>query len=60
METTVKAITDGDKWVLDILTAPFGSPMLRDAHKEYFDLQTDFAEQYYPLAPLVYYHGYET
>lgn len=60
METTVKAITDGDKWVLDILTAPFGSPVKRDSHKEYFDIQTDFAEQYYPLAPLVYYHGYET
>lgn len=54
--SSIKAIGD---WTLDILAAPFGSPARKDAHGEYFDLQTDFAEQHYPLAPIVYYHGFE-
>lgn len=52
---TIKAIGD---WTLDILAAPFGSPARKDAHGEYFDAGTDFAEEHYPLAPAVYYHGF--
>lgn len=50
----IKAVGD---WSLDV-SVPFGGPSRKDAHGEWFDAQTDFAEQYHGLPPLVYYHGF--
>ena len=54
---TVKAIPDGNDWVLDILAVPFGGPDDRDDQGEWFDAQTNLHEDKYPLPPIVYHHG---
>jgi hypothetical protein len=51
------AIKVAGEWALDVLV-PFGSPARKDSHGEWFDMQTDFAADYYPLPPAVYHHGY--
>ena len=58
-EYTVKAITDGDEWELDVLGCPYGGPINgKDAQGEYFDAGTKFHEDKFGLPPAVYYHGY--
>lgn len=51
------AIKAVGQWTLDVRVA-FGSPARKDAHGEWFDDQTDFAEEHYPMPPAVYYHGH--
>ncbi|KPL90763.1 hypothetical protein [Herpetosiphon geysericola] len=46
-------------WTIRVLAAPFGHPAQKDSHGQYFDNQTDFADDVWPLPPFVYYHGYD-
>lgn len=56
---SIVAIKALDNYVLDVLAAPYGGPIAgRDAHGEFFSAQTKFHEDKYPLAPAVYYHGF--
>jgi len=55
----VKAIQEGDDWILDVRGIPFGSPQQVDSDGEYFDAQTVIHEDKYGLPPAVYYHGYD-
>ncbi len=54
---TVKAISEGDEWRLEILGVPFGSPQDLDSDGQYFDADTALHLDKYPTIPLVYYHG---
>lgn len=51
----IKAIGD---WELDVLGVPFGSPLQRDAHGQYFDASTDLHLESYPTPTVHYYHGF--
>jgi hypothetical protein len=54
----VKAIQDGDDWVLDVLGVPFGGPKNgRDSQGERFTPDTDLWLKRIPKRPVVYYHG---
>ena len=56
---TVKAVTTGDEWDLDVLGCPYGGPVNgKDAQGEYFDASTKFHEDKFGLPPAVYYHGF--
>ena len=58
-EYTVKAITDGDEWTLDVLGCPYGGPNGgKDAQGEFFAPDTQFHADKFGLPPAVYYHGY--
>lgn len=37
---------------------PFGNPMKRDAHREFFDQRTEFFDELLPRVPLSYYHNH--
>lgn len=56
---SVKAIETGDGWELEVLGCPWYGPNGgKDADGEYFDANTKFHEDKYPLPPVVYYHGF--
>jgi hypothetical protein len=54
----IKAVDVGGEWVLEALAAPFGSPVRKDGHGEYFTPRTRFREDMYGLPPTVFYHGF--
>lgn len=56
---TVYAIKSTGAWTIRVLAAPFGSPTQKDTHRQYFDADTDFADDVWPLPPFLYYHGYD-
>jgi HK97 family phage major capsid protein len=56
--TVIKAVMDGDDWVLDVLVAPFGSPWRRDGQGEWFSPRTNTRPEWYPSPPVIYYHGF--
>lgn len=55
----VKAVQDGEDWILEVLGNPFGNANTKDAHGEYFSEATDFHFDIYPPPPIVEYHAYD-
>jgi len=56
--SSVKAITDGEEWLLDVLGVPFGSASDTDADRQWFDRSTKFHLDRFSTPPVVYYHGF--
>lgn len=56
----VKAVQgEGGEWVLDVLGAPYGSVLDKDADGEWFDANTNFHADKFGMPPAVYYHGWD-
>lgn len=53
----VRAISEGQKRILEVLAAPFGSPDRLDRYDQYLDSDTDFMIQVGDKRPLLYFHG---
>lgn len=54
----VKAIQDGEQWIIEGWGAPDGGPEDgRDAQGEYFDAKTDFGLEMFPSRPAIFHHG---
>ena len=57
-EKAVKAIEEGDDWIIEGLGAPYGGPFEgKDREGEFFDEQTDLGLDYYETRPAVFHHG---
>lgn len=52
------SIKTAAEFELDVLGVPFGSEADRDSDGQWFDAQTRFHEDKFPLPPSVYYHGF--
>lgn len=57
----VRAVkADGGAWVLEVLGVPFGGPNNgRDSDGEYFSAKTNVYADRFPVAPAIYFHGYD-
>ena len=54
----VKAIEDGEQWIIEGFGAPYYGPESgKDLAGEYFSAKTDFGLDYYPSRPVVFHHG---
>lgn len=54
----VRAIKDGDKKVLEVLAAPYGSATRKDRLKQFFSVRTDFMIDIGDRRPTMYLHGF--
>ena len=54
----VRAFKDGDKKVLEVLAAPYGSTTRKDRLKQFFSFRTDFMIDIGDRRPTMYLHGF--
>lgn len=54
----VKAVEEGEDWIIEGWGAPFGGPDDgKDSDGEYFSVKTDFALPMFPSRPVIFHHG---
>ena len=54
----VRAFSEGQKRILEVLAAPFGSPTRKDKLGQFFSARTNFMIGLSETRPLLYFHGF--
>ena len=54
----VRALSEGQKRILEVLAAPFGSPRRKDKLGQFFSARTNFMIGLGEKRPLLYFHGF--
>ncbi|KKM92880.1 hypothetical protein LCGC14_1214100, partial [marine sediment metagenome] len=55
---TVRAVLEGEKRIIEVLAAPFGSPAKKDRLNQYLSARTNFMIEVGDKRPTLYMHGF--